>query len=224
VRTEAARVLARIPPSEFRSDEPIKLNAALEELIAGARANEERAAGHLGLGSLYESLGRSDDARREYETAMHLESDSIGARTNLAALFDRQVQEAQQRAQAAAQSRDVATIQRALEPVAGWQAAADRLRREELDLLEHDARLVPDNAAIQERLGLSQYALGWRREAEKSLLMAHLLEPRVPDYAYYLAILYKDTGRPRDAAALVEHALQLRPGNPLFLQLQQELR
>lgn len=224
VRVETARVLVRVPPGELRGDEPIKLRAAVDELIASAAANNERAGGHLMLGILYENLGDLAAAQQEYETAIHIEPDSMGPRTNLAALFDRQVAMAQQQAQAASQQQDAAGVQAALAPIPSLQVEAERLRREELDLLERDALLVPDNAAIQNRLGLSQYLFGWRREAEKSLLMAYLLEPRVPEYAFNLAIFYRDTGRPRDAVPLAEHLLQLRPDNAMFQQFRQELQ
>lgn len=223
VRIEAARALARIPQSEWRGDEPIKLRAALDELVAGSVATQERAASHLVLGILYENLNQVQMAEAEYRTAIHLEPSSMGPRTNLAALYDRQVQTAQQQAQQAAQQGNREALDAALVHVPELQMQADRLRREELALLERDALLLPDNAAIQHRLGLSQYLLGWNREAEKSLLMAHLLEPRGPEYAFNLAIFYRDTGRIQDALPLAEHLLKLRPGNPMFLQFQQEL-
>jgi Flp pilus assembly protein TadD len=134
------------------------------------------------------------------------------------------VQHAQQQAQAAAQRGDRAAIEQAAAQIPALHEEADRLRREELALLERDALLVPDNAAIQNRLGLSQYVLGWRREAEKSLLMAYLLEPRTPEYAFNLAIFYRDTGRVRDAQTLVEHLLRLRPDHAMFQQLQREIQ
>ena len=41
-----------------------------------------------------------------------------------------------------------------------WQQEAAQLRREELELLARDARLLPRNAAIQYRYGLSLYLNG----------------------------------------------------------------
>jgi tetratricopeptide (TPR) repeat protein len=103
------------------------------------------------------------------------------------------------------------------------QGEANRLRQDELSLLERDARLAPDNAAVQGRIGLSRYVQGWLKEAEHSLLLAHLLDPQNPEYAFNLAIYYRDTGRPREALPLVEQLLKLRPDSPLFKQLQSEM-
>jgi hypothetical protein len=65
---------------------------------------------------------------------------------------------------------------------------------------------------------------GWRKEAESAFLAAHLLEPRSPDYAYSLAIYYRDTGRPQAAKKLVERLLVLRPGDAMIQAFAEELR
>ena len=52
----------------------------------------------MSLAILNEALGNFADAEAEYKTAIRVEPGSIGARTNLAALYDRQFQEAQQQA------------------------------------------------------------------------------------------------------------------------------
>lgn len=205
VRTEAARVLSRINPAQLNGKEQQALRSAIAELEEGLVAINDRAIGHLLLGVLYQNLGEFDRARVEYELAISVEPLSMGARTNLAALLE-------QMAQSAGPEKAEALI-----------GEAEQLRREELVLLERDALLAPDNAAIWQRLGLSQYLLGWRKEAEDSLRKAMLLDPDNLDYAYLLAIFYRDTGRPGEALQLVEQVLEENPGVVAFEQFRREL-
>lgn len=223
VRTETARVLARVPQSQFNGLEQQSLRKAIGELEEGMQAINDRAIGHLLLGVLYENLSKLDKAREEYELAILVEPASMGARTNLAALYDRMIQEAQEKAQAAANRGDEAGIEAALGPIPSLSYEADKLRREELDLLERDARLAPTNAAIQHRLGLSQHLLGWRKEAETSLRRATLLEPENTHYTYILAIFLRDMGRPEEALDLVDQVLAREPGLAVFEQFRGEL-
>ena len=223
VRTEAARVLARVPQSQLNGKEQQSFRKAIAELEEGMQAINDRAIGHLLLGVLYENLGQLNKAREEYELAILVEPTSMGARTNLAALYDRMIQEAQEQAQLAANQGNRQGVEAALAPIPSMSYEADKLRREELDLLERDARLAPDNAAIQHRLGLSQYLLGWRKEAEKSLRAAALLEPTNPNYVYVLSIFLRDTGRPEEALTLVDQLLEQHPGVPEFAQFRAEL-
>src|SRR5262249_43737705 len=137
----------------------------------------------------------------------------IGARTNLAALYDRQFQEAQQRARQLAQQGDRAAAERQIGEVIELPAKLARLRDEELGLLERDVVLAPDNAQLQGRIGLARYLSGWSKEAETALLSASLLEPRNPEHLYRLAIYYRDTGRPEQATPLIQHLKELRPGS-----------
>jgi hypothetical protein len=71
--------------------------------------------------------------------------------------------------------------------------------------------LVPDNAGLHTRLGLLRYLQGWHKEAERGLRVN-------------LAIFYRDTGRPRDALALVRRLRELRPQDPQFEQLEADVR
>src|SRR5262249_51782730 len=97
------------------------------------------------------------------------------------------------------------------------------LREEELGLLERDAMLVPDNAAIQARIGLARYLSGWMKEADVALQTAALLEPRNPEHLFRLAIYYRDTGRVAQAPPLVQRLLKLRPDSRMFQQFASEL-
>jgi hypothetical protein len=93
-----------------------------------------------------------------------------------------------------------------------------------LTLLERDAQIATVNAAIQHRLGLSQYLLGWRKEAEHSLLMAALLDPNQAEYAYHLAVFYRDAQLPELALPWARHVVALRPAVPQFKRLLDEIQ
>jgi tetratricopeptide (TPR) repeat protein len=213
LRTEAARSLAVMGADNLRGDERTDFKNALDECFRSLGVDNDRAAGHMSVAILYEALGESAQAQAAYETALRVEPGSIGARTNLAALYDRQFQEAQQRARQLAQQGNRAAAERQIAEVIELPAKIARLREEELGLLERDVVLAPDNAQLQGRVGLARYLSGWSKEAEAALLAASLLEPENPEHLYRLAIYYRDTGRPEQAAPLIERLKKLRPGS-----------
>ncbi|MEX0820360.1 MAG: multiheme c-type cytochrome, partial [Pirellulaceae bacterium] len=109
VRTEAARVLARVPRQLLHGEERRKLQAALEEFKEGVLVNNDRAAAHLTLGVVYESMNDVRAAEEAYQTAIHVEPHVTGPRTNLAALLEREAEEAENLARRTAQQdRDAA--------------------------------------------------------------------------------------------------------------------
>lgn len=223
VRTEAARSLALMGASRLQGEERAAFRTALQECFDGAQVDSDRAAGHLGLGILYENLGEIQQAEEAYKTATRVEPGSIGPRTNLAALYDRQVQEAQQRAMQLAQGGNRSAAEQAIQAIVHLPDEIYRLRGEELGLLERDAILAPDNAAIQGRIGLSRYLAGWRKEADSALLTALLLEPRNAEHLFRLAVYYRDTGRMAEAKPLVERLLKMQPANRMFQQFAAEM-
>jgi predicted CXXCH cytochrome family protein len=224
VRTEAARALAVLGADRLQGDERAAFRTALQECLDGARVDNDRAAGHLGLGILHEALGDPRQAEAAYKTATRVEPGSIGPRTNLAALYDRQVQAAQQQAMQLAQSGNRPAAEQAIQAIVHLPDQIYQLRAEELGLLERDALLAPDNAAVQGRIGLSRYLAGWRKEAEAALLAAALLEPRNVEHLFRLAIFYRDTGRLALVQPLVERLLLLQPESRMFQQFADEVK
>ena len=223
VRTEAARSLALTGHNELRGDERAAFKAALDETLAGTEVDSDRAAGHMTVGILYENLGSLDRAIEAYQTALRVEPGSIGPRTNLAAIYDQQVQNAQRQAMQLAQSGNRPAAEQQIAAIAHLPEQVYRLRSEELGLLERDALLAPDNSQIQGRIGLARHLAGWNREADSALLAAALLEPRNPEPLFRLAIYYRDTGRTSLAAPLVARLRQLRPDSRMFQQFADEL-
>ncbi|MDA1050169.1 MAG: HEAT repeat domain-containing protein [Planctomycetota bacterium] len=223
VRTEAARVLARVPRQMLNGGQRRQLQAALEEFQEGVLVNNDRAAAHLTLGVVYESLNDLQAAEQAYQTAIRVEPNVTGPRTNLAALLERQAEEAENNARRIAQQNREAAIESIMESQK-LRARVAELRKGELPLLGRDAKLAPDNAAIQYRYGLSLYLHGQQEEALASLSNAVRLEPNTPDFVLALALLHRQQGDLSNAIKQIERLLELRPNDPSYQQLNREVR
>lgn len=219
VRTEAGRVLARVPASLLRGSERRLLEAALREYEEGLLATGERAAAHLTLALLYEDVGDAERARKAYATAIRVEPQVSGPRTNLAALLDRLADEEEQRGGAPSPAEAAPPAEQA----GAYRQEASRLRKEELELLARDARLAPHAAAIQYRYGLSLYLHGRLAEAEQALRKAAELAPNTPDFVLALALLCQKQQRLGEAVQLVRRLVALRPSEPTYRQLLEDL-
>lgn len=196
VRIEAARVLSAVPQQLLQPRDRTRLERALREYITGLQAEGDQAGAHVELGVLYANLGRLQDAVAEYRLAIRLDPAVAGPRTNLAQLLDQ----------------------------LGRADEATRLRQEELRLLERDARLLPQNAFLQYRVGLMRYLLGDESGAEQALLRACELEPTSTEFLLALTLLYQKQRRFTEAIAAAQRLLELQPENAMFRQLLRDLR
>jgi Tfp pilus assembly protein PilF len=115
----------------------------------------------MGWAMLCEARGRIGEAQQAYETAMKVEPLTTGARTNLAALLEREASRARP-----------ADAQQMIRQ-------ANELRAAELPLLARDASLAPDSADLQYRYGLALYLSGDMEAAMKQLQRAVDLAPEV---------------------------------------------
>ncbi|MFV1967527.1 MAG: tetratricopeptide repeat protein [Pirellulaceae bacterium] len=223
VRTEAGRVLAQVPDRMLRGSHRRALKAALDEFRQGILASNDRAAAHMTLALLDESRGDIKAARERYETALAVEPQVSGPRTNLAALLDQWATESEQRLARSLRpgSREA---KRVAEEVHHLRDEAARLRLEELDLLARDARLLPDSAALQYRYGLSLYLHERLEEAERALRKACELEPNTPDFLLALTLFHQKQGRFTDAIDLARRLVALRPEDATYRQLLGQLR
>jgi tetratricopeptide (TPR) repeat protein len=97
------------------------------------------------------------------------------------------------------------------------------LRKEELQNLARDARLVPESAAIQYRYGLSLYLHGRLEEAEEALAAACRLSPNTPDFLLALALFYQKQERFAEALEYADRLVKLRGGNPAYQQVRAEI-
>jgi len=195
VRVEAARLLAGFPRRILSNEQVAALDRAIEEYKAGLLDNADQSGSHVALGLLYTDLGEYDRAIREYQTAIDLDPSVAGPRTNLAQLLESM----------------------------GRRDEAHRLRVEEAKLLERDARLLPNNAAIHYRLGLLQYLLGRQDQAARALQRACELEPKATDFRMALTLLYEKQQRWKLARKSASELVRLQPENEMFRAIQQRI-
>lgn len=223
VRTEAARVLAAASHQLRSNQRKTAFLSSLDEHIEGLLLTNDRAGAHLNLGVLYESLGDDEQAETSYRRAMAVEPNVSGPRSNLASLLERRSQEAVASAAQASSLGDASSAENARQRAFSSQAQADRLRLEELKLLERDARLAPEIAVVQYRYGLSLYLHGRLEEAERSLLNACRLDPRNAEFALALALLYQKLERIKEAIEWTNKAIELNPDDAGCRRLLEEL-
>ena len=186
-----------------------RLMDVLVEYEKGQKLVNDRAGGHMNLGTLYENLGEDDRAIEAYEAAISVEPTATGPRSHLAALYDR-----------LADASDFQSPSRAMK----YREKAAALQRAALELAARDARLLPDNAAIQYRYGLSLYLHRRLDEAETALLAAHELEPKNPQFLLGILLFYKEQREHDKAISLAEKLIELRPQDPMPRQVLKEIR
>jgi len=223
VRTEAARLLARLSPADIRGSDRRRLREVLEEVEAGWLVNNDRAGAHLMLGVLHTDQGDFEQAIRDYETAMELEPLTVGPRSNMAELLERRAVELESAAARSAQSGDPRG-QQFMQTAFQLRNRVATLRREELDLLARDVQLVPNNAQLRYRYGLLLYLHNREAEAEEQLATACRLAPNAPEFAMALALLYQKQERYGEALDQARRMLELRPEDPIARRLVDDLR
>lgn len=178
VRTTTAKVLANTQTYTLLRDGRAKrFQDAIDEIRDGLDALDDRGGAHMEWALLCESLGRLGDAVEAYRQAILVEPKLVGPRSNLAALLERMLE-----TQVNGGSINADQLSKTRQTIA-------TLRSQELPLLERDASLVPDNGAIQYRLGLAYYLNGRLEEALQKLKRACQLEPENQEFAMALRLL-----------------------------------
>lgn len=201
VRTEAARNLLEYPRGQFSASASSNLRQALNELNAGALANNDRAGAHLMLGIFAEQEGRNRQAIEHYQDAIRVEPGVAGPRSNLAALLERGLDSQMQQVTNSDRNTTV-------------QSEIRRLRSEELPLLQRDAKLVPNIAMVQYRYGMALYLNGQRDAALSSLMAAANLAPTDAQFAQAVAMLLENLQRWEEAIQWTKKLIDLAPQDP----------
>jgi predicted CXXCH cytochrome family protein len=210
VRIEAARVLSAVPPSTFNAKETESLSRALQEYIDAQDAVAERYTAHMNRGTLYERLAQGRQADRDragageflakavqaYETAIRVEPNRVGPRSNLAPQYDR----------------------------LGRDADARKLRQQESQLLARNIGFLPKDAGLRYRYGMMQYTLGKMKEAELSLVKACELAPGSEHFLMSLALFFHKIERWDEALNRAERLLKMQPRNPTYRQIHDRIR
>ncbi len=123
----------------------------------------DQAGGNLALAILERRYGRSVEAIEYLRNAIRLQPYLAGPRLELASL---------------------------LGSSPGNEAEVRRLREEEVDLLERDAKLAPENPMIFYQLGKLAYLLGDYDKAQSAVETACRLAPRNFECLMFLALLH----------------------------------
>ncbi len=227
VRTQAASILARIPPEllVFVTDgiQRRRLQEAVDEWLQTLQVHNDRAGTHVARGVYYEAQGDDQKAEEAYRLAMAVEPATVGPRSNLAALLERRVRSTRAAEQRALITGDHATAATLAKIVADLQTAIAHLRSEELRLLARDARLAPENPDVLYRYGLALYLAGRSQEAAEVLERGLLLERYPTRFRLALALLYEKLEHWDQALEQTEKLLQADPDNPEYQQLKERL-
>ena len=171
VREAATRVLLSTAYGNMDYQERSQVDLAIKEVQATIMVASDRGGAHMNWGMMCEQQGRLDEAIEAYETAMRLEPNMTGPRTNLTSVMERSIQQAPSQLRQQLQDR------------------IKELRSEEMGLLARDAKLAPSNPDIQYRYGLSLYLNGKNKEAMKYLELAAELAPDNPQFQMAVRLL-----------------------------------
>ena len=205
VRTAAAQVCAQIPRENLSIKQARALDKCIEELKLGVLVNNDRAAAHLTLGTVYERLGNFQRAEESYRTAIRVEPGATGPRANLATLLENRIQGA---GQAMQQMRDPAELANLQEQLGTWSEEIKILRAEELVHFERDAGYAPENASVQYRYGLALYRNGEMDKATEYIRLAHELEPQTIVFMMALSRLLQTQGKLNEALVVAKKLVE----------------
>jgi tetratricopeptide (TPR) repeat protein len=210
VRAEAAHVLAQAPRELLSPGERQSFDQALDEFIATQMAIADRPEAHFNLARLHEKLGQWDQAVAAYHKSSQIDPLFAAPKLNLAALFDRQAEQA-------AYEQSPATAE-------AKQQAARKLREEGTKLLARDIGFAPQSAPLRHRYGLALYLLGRLDEAEAALAEASRLDPNSAESLLMLTLLYERREKWPQALEHAERLVKLRPQDAQFRQVYENIR
>ncbi|MBA61201.1 MAG: hypothetical protein CMJ76_02440 [Planctomycetaceae bacterium] len=207
VRTAAAQVSSEVPSNFWPTDSIRKFQRALEELEEGLMVNNDRAATHLTLGSIYENLRQHNKAEQAYRLAIQVEPNATGPRSNLAELYTRLAENITRQYQQNPQQAPPNTQQ----TLQNYLMEAEKLRNDEFVNFQRDASYAPENAAVQYRYGLALYRKGQLEDAVEVLRTVHELEPRTPIYMIALSRLLQTTQQYEEALKIAKKLIEIEP-------------
>lgn len=187
VRLAAVRRLAENTELLTEADSRATFDRVLGEYRDAQSQMSERAGTHMNLASLEIDLGNMDAAQDSLRDAIRLEPYLSGTRDQLAQLLERS-------------SGDPAQIR--------------ELREKEVELLERDSKLIPDNLYPQYRRGMLLYLLGRQEEARTAFENVCEISPDSFDCWQALSLLCVDQQRWKQAAKALKQMHRLRPGDP----------
>ena len=224
VRIEAARVLTSVPIEDLNRPQAELLQSALSEFVDAQMASADMPVAHLNLGILRLRARQTEEAEREYLTALRLDPGFTPVRFNLATLYNLQ----QRNDAAEAVLRE--GIERASEDDEGelhyslaLLLAEENRLEEAADSLRRTAELSP-RPRVRYNYGLVLQRLGRLDEAEAALITANEGDPRDQDVLLALAQLLMERGAFDRAREYARALLELNPAAPGPQQLLNEIQ
>jgi tetratricopeptide (TPR) repeat protein len=198
VRLAAAQQLLLFNPSQRSAAARPYFERAIDELRIGLEANNDRAGSHLSLGSLAEQLNLDQQAIQHYQTAIVVEPAVAGARKNLAALLERNLENSQ--------SMPAATRTQLEQQVRS-------MRAQELDLLARDIALLANPPApLIYQYGLALYLAGDHQTAALQLVRAAEADKLDVSYAEAAALIFERLANWDKAQSWAEEAVRRSAG------------
>ena len=163
------------------------LDDAIDEYQEAQSLVLDRAAAHINLARLYRELDNKGEAAESFRTAIRLEPYLSRVRSELALFLDES---------------------------GGDSEEIDRLRREEIALMERDAKLLPGNASPYYDKGLLHIMLKEYEAAQESFEEACRLAPNRYENWYYLALVCEQRKDWKRALEVLGEMHQRNPGDP----------
>jgi tetratricopeptide (TPR) repeat protein len=213
VRTEAARILARVPETLFSPEDLETFTEVFEELKLRYTSNLDRPESHLSLGILAENRNQPAVAENHYRKAVRRESTYVPARMNLATLLSRRGRSKE----AEEILREAAELQPTWGQVhysLGLLLAEDRNRLPEaIRSLERASAYWRDNPRVFNNLAIAYWQSDKIDDAISAFLQAIELQPDNPEFTQNVVQLLVQRGRWRDALPHARKMVQLLPDN-----------
>jgi len=213
VRTEAARILSRSPPTLFGSEDLRLFRKVFRELKQRYTHNLDRPESHLSLGILAENQGDPILAEEHYRSAIKRESTFVPARMNLATLLSRRGRNHEAEKLLREAIRYQPTWGQAYYSL-GLLLAEDRSRlTEATQILERAASYATDNPRILQNLAIAY----WQQEkidpAISSFKQALKISPDNLELLQNLVQLLVQRQKWDAALPYARHMAGLLPGN-----------
>ena len=213
MRTEAARILARIPETLFTLEELNLFQEVFKELKLRYTSNLDRPESHLSLGILAENRNQPEQAEKHYRQAIRRESTYVPARMNLATLLSRRGgnEEAEKILREAA---DLQPTWGQVHYSLGLLLAEDRNRLSEaIRSLERASAYWKDNPRVFNNLAIAYWQSDKIEDALSAFLQAIRLEPNNPEFIQNVTQLLVQKGRWSEALPHARNLASLLPQN-----------
>ena len=213
VRIEAARVLASVPPEDFKPEQRAQFETALKEYEAAQMSAADMPSAHMNLGRLRADTGETDLAVEHYQTAWEMDSRFAAAPLELARLHNESGNNAEAEQvlrEALKNSPEEGEIYYSL-----GLLLAEEQRLEEAEIyLSQAAQRLTERARVFYNHSLALQRLGRRSDGERQLLRAYEIGPAVADTVNALAIYYLQERRLHEALRFARELVPLAPGDP----------